>query len=132
LKFNELPSEGYSGVVPVFPLPENDLFTGNFHERELAVWEEAWRAPQAAAWARESWRWPVIAEYCRLKMQVELDPKASAALVGQLHRFRDQIGLTPAGLRENGWSIVSDEVAEKRAEKDASVPVRRLRAVGGK
>jgi hypothetical protein len=148
LKLGELPSEGFSGEVPAFVLPKIARFdweyddgkrfkvlavelTEAFRERELAVWAECWRMPQAEAWSRESWRWPTVAEFCRLKTVVELEPDANASLVAQLHRFRDQIGLTPAGLRENGWAIVSDEVAEKRAEKQSPAPVRRLRAVGG-
>lgn len=125
-----LPSGGFTGRVPEFPLPENDLFTGNFRDRELEIWAEAWRAPQAVAWFQESWRWPVVAEYCRLKMQVELDPKASAALVAQLHRYRDQLGLTPAGLKENGWAIAVVE-GEQEASEAPVAPVRRLRAVDG-
>lgn len=129
-----LPSEGYSGEPPEFPLQPIVLFTEYFEDRvkvkqrdeggtesfrgrEAEVWAEAWRTPQACAWSMESWRWPVVAEYCRLKAAVEFDPTASAALVAQLHRYRDQIGLTPAGLRENGWAVAADEVASKRAEK---------------
>lgn len=116
LKFDALPSEGYKKEPPPFPLGQSvtDGLTG---ERELEVWAEAWRTPQACAWAVQSWRWPVIGEYCRLKAVVEISPAASAALVGQLHRYRDQIGLTPAGLKENGWAIAVDEVAARAAEK---------------
>jgi hypothetical protein len=66
-----------------------------------------------------------------LKTVVEFAPSASAALVGQLHRYRDQIGLTPAGMKENGWAIAADEVGVKRDEKPVEpvAPVRRLRAV---
>jgi hypothetical protein len=80
-----------------------------------------------------------VAEYCRLKVTVELDPGSNAALVGQLHRYREQIGLTPAGLRLNGWQIARDEVGARRVEKpEASNPSggrmsareRRLKAVG--
>ncbi|WP_201788504.1 hypothetical protein [Rathayibacter sp. VKM Ac-2630] len=107
--------------------------TESFRERELAVWADAWSTPQACAWSMQSWRWQTVAEYCRIKTAVELDPDASAALVGQLHRFRDQIGFTPAGLRENGWAIAVDEVAEKRDAPKAvtAAPSRRLRAVDG-
>lgn len=110
--------------------------TESFRDREAQVWAEAWRTPQACAWSMQSWRWPIVAEYCRLKTVVELDPSASAALVGQLHRYRDQIGLTPAGLRENGWAIAVDEVGAKREQQrdepvsDVPRPARRLRAVG--
>jgi hypothetical protein len=44
---------------------------------------------------------------------------ATAADKNSLHRFADQIGLTPAGLRENGWKIAADQLAEKRAERAA-------------
>ena len=124
-----LPNEGYRGAVPEFPLGDGP---DDVSMRELAVWAEAWRTPQAAAWAREPWRWPMIAEYCRLKATVEANPGANAALVGHLHRYRDQIGLTPAGLKENGWAIARDEVGERRSEAGESkaeneAPVRRLR-----
>jgi hypothetical protein len=135
--------------VPEFPLPsafryrweyedkrryqvlDEDLSEA-YRDREVATWEQAWTTPQAAAWAGEAWRWPIIAEYCRLKTIVELDADSNASLVGQLHRYRDQIGLTPAGLKENGWTIATDEVAAKRVERvdePREAPKRRLRAV---
>lgn len=145
-----LPSEGFTGVVPEFPLQPIVLFTEyfvdkvkvkerddeeteSFRSREADIWAEAWTTPQACAWSMESWRWPIVGEYCRLKTVIEFDPSASAALVGQLHRYRDQLGLTPAGLKDNGWAISVDEVAGKRDEKTAevAVPTRRLRALSG-
>lgn len=140
-------------MVPEFLLPEmrryvfvmdedgkrtrqfDEESTQEFRSRELEVWVESWRTPQASAWARESWRWPIIAEYARLKTVVEREPDANAALVGQMHRFRDQIGLTPAGLKENGWMIAADEVAEQRESRaepaERPAPTRRLRVVSG-
>lgn len=145
-----LPSEGFRGDVPEFPLQPIVLFTEyfvdklkvkerdddkteSFREREADVWAEAWMTPQACAWSMQFWRWPIVGEYCRLKTIVEFDPSASAALVGQLHRYRDQLGLTPAGLKDNGWAIAADEVGAKRDEKPdvVDVPTRRLRAVPG-
>jgi hypothetical protein len=127
LKFMALPREGFRGDVPEFPLP-------NALGREVEVWESAWRTPQAAAWAVESWRWRTVALWVRVSVRVE-DPEAPAALLGHVHRFADQIGLTPAGMRENGWALADDEVQEKRDEKPAATsqaaPKRRLRAVGG-
>lgn len=123
LKFDQLPAEGYRGEFPEFGLP-------GATERELAVWEKLWRTPQAAAWAREPWRHSVVENYARWVVRSE-DPEASAAIMAQVHRLGDQLGLTPAGLRENGWSIVRDEVTPKRAERTApAAPARRLRAVG--
>ena len=145
-----LPSEGFRGDVPEFPLPRATRFeivfedkarlklsdakaTELYRSRELDVWAEAWSTPQACAWSMQSWRWTILAEYCRLKTIVEMDADASAALVGQLHRYRDQLGLTPAGLKDNGWAIAVDEVADKRDEKTVEVapPARRLRALSG-
>jgi len=149
LSLSALPAGGFDGEVPEFPLPTAKRYrweyedkrryqvfdadaTAEYRYREESVWEQAWTTPQAAAWARESWRWPIIAEYCRLKTIVELDADSNAALVGQLHRFRDQIGFTPAGLTQNGWAIAVDEVAVKREDRSEPVmPVRRLRAVDG-
>ena len=123
LKFDQLPAEGYDGEVPEFGLP-------GATPRELAVWEKLWRTPQAAAWAREPWRHSTVENYARWAVRSE-DPEASAAIMAQVHRLGDQLGLTPAGLRENGWVIARDEVTPKRAERSApSAPTRRLRAVG--
>ena len=123
-----LPNEGFSGPVPEFPLPAGD--DEALTARERAVWVEAWASPQACAWSQESWRWPTIAEFCRLKAIVESNPGANAALVAQLHRFRDQIGLTPAGLRENGWAIAPVEVSQVVSKKVGGGEIsRRLRAV---
>lgn len=144
-----LPAEGFRGEAPEFPLQPIVLFTEyfedrvkvkerddggteSFRSREADIWVEAWTTPQACVWAIQSWRWPIVAEYCRLKTVVEFDPSASAALVGQLHRYRDQIGLTPAGLKDNGWAIAADEVSAKRGSKPSELreaPKRRLRAV---
>lgn len=126
-----LPNEGYQGEPPDFPLsPGPDEVAGT----EVAIWRSAWTTPQAAAWSREPWRWPIVAEYCRLKAIVELDPGASAALVGQLHRYRDQIGLTPAGLKENGWAIAAAEIqpaTDSTPQRPARVSARdRISVVG--
>ena len=60
-------------------------------------------------------------------------PEAKAADKSTLHRYGDQMGLTPAGLKENGWAIARDEVAVKRAEAAPEPSTgkreRRLRAV---
>lgn len=137
LQFSALPNEGYKGEAPQWPLgtiAEDEL---GVHAREREVWAEAWTTPQAAAWAVEPWRWPIVAEYCRLKATVESAPGASAALVAQLHRYRDQIGLTPAGLKENGWQIATAEIVptddeDERPESKSTGRARdRLRSVSG-
>ena len=111
-----LPVDGYSGPVPKFPLPaDGDVKRA---AREKALWRDAWRSPQACAWSMEAWRTRIVAQYCRVAAVVELDPSASAALVAQLHRFRDQLGLTPAGLRDNGWRFADAPVELRPVVED--------------
>ena len=122
-----LPSEGYSGEVPVFPLPSPN-------DRELDVWESLWRTPQACAWSMQSWRWLNVADLVRLQVRGEAHdaPVNIATVVRQL---RADLGLTPAGLKENGWAIAVDETATKRAEKSTSSARKssrdRMKVVGG-
>jgi len=109
-----LPAHGYDGPVPDFPLPSPT-------SRELEVWESAWRTPQACAWSlpSEAWRARTVAMWVRLSVRCE-EPDAGAALLAQLHRFADQIGMTTAGLAEMGWKVAVDEVGAKAAEKAAA------------
>jgi hypothetical protein len=106
LSFDTLPAEGFSGLVPEFPLPDASV-------RELDVWAELWSTPQAAAWALESWRHRSVAMFARVSVRSE-DVGAPSSLLAQVHRFADQIGLTPAGLKENSWTIARDELASRR------------------
>lgn len=136
-----LPSEGHSGEVPDFPLPRTRVYRWEFEdkrkfqvyddeatelaaERECALWADLWSTPQACAWSIERWRWNTVAMYVRTFVICE-GSDATAADKGSLHRFADQIGLTPAGLKENGWAIARDETATKR---DAKRPARKTSA----
>lgn len=112
-----LPSEGYAGPVPDFPLP-------GLTTRESEVWADAWATPQACAWSlpSEAWRVRTVALWVRLSVRCEADD-APAALLGQLHRFADQIGMTTAGLAEMGWQVAVDQLGAKRAESE-SAPAR--------
>jgi hypothetical protein len=109
LVFTALPAEGYDGGAPEFPLPEC-----TYNETSLWLW--AWRQPQAAAWAKEPWRWPNVALWVRTFIKCAAED-AKAAEVNSLHRLADEIGMSTSGLRLNGWKIASDQLAEKRAEK---------------
>jgi len=103
LSFRALPAEGFQGIVPDMPFDDPSA-------RELDVWAELWRTPQAAAWIDEPWRWRTVAMYVRWSVRSEGD--VPAAFLGQVHRLGDQIGLTPAGLNENGWAIAPGEQAK--------------------
>jgi hypothetical protein len=128
-KVAALPAEGYAGPIPQWPLSYP-------HPRELHWWTWAWRTPQACAWAMPSqaWRAPIVAQWCRVFTRCE-DPQVIPGVLVQLHRLGDQIGLTTAGLREMGWAVAMDELAERR-EVPAPVgpvydPRGELKAQGG-
>ena len=137
IKLTALPSDGYDGDVPDWPLPGRAVYyfdaekvrhidgpaTEAVADRELELWAWAWSTPQAWAWSQpsESWRVMTVAMWVRTFVLCE-SSEATAADKGSLHRFADQIGMTPAGLRENGWAIATDEVGERRASKPAATP----------
>ena len=148
----QLPAAGRKGHAPAFPLPKIVRFitqlgesgkgvklpdTGmsdQFRKRELELWRALWKTPQAVAWEREPYRLPTIAKYCRIMASTEIEPDASAALLSRERELRQECGLSPDGLKANGWAIAPDQLAEKRAEKkvaaptaEKSQPVRRLR-----
>ena len=120
-----LPTDPFDGDVPDFPLADELA-------RESEVWAWAWKQPQAWAWSvpTERWRLRTIAMWVRLSVQCE-SPEVSASLIGQLHRFADQIGFTTAGLAEMGWRIV-DEPQKQSTTPSGDEPKqgRRLRSVG--
>lgn len=124
LKFFHLDPAGYKGAIPPFPLPAVTSSKGGSaagedddsadvqaleerNERELELWTWAWRTPQAIAWALEPWRWHGVAMWVRTAAICE-SAEAMAADKNSLHRFADQVGLTPAGLSENGWVVAVD------------------------
>ncbi|GIG27175.1 hypothetical protein [Cellulomonas denverensis] len=139
-----LPNEGYRGEAPDFPLPPAVVIFEYFEdkqkvrevdqgasesrrEREAELWEWAWRTPQAAAWARESWRWQTVAMWVRTSAICE-SPEATAADKNALHRFADQIGMTPAGLKENGWAIAAAEIEPQESAPAAEQPKKSSRS----
>lgn len=136
-KLTALPSSGFGGEPPAFPLPKREVFKKETDEignvslvfdaartkaveiREVELWSWAWTLPQACAWSMpsESWRLQTIAMWVRTFVLCE-GSDATAADKNSLHRFADQIGMTPAGLKENGWAISVDEVGARSREQD--------------
>lgn len=116
-----LPAEGYKGEAPEFPLPSGS-------DREAELWAWVWTLPQAAAWSVQPWRWHSVAMWVRTAVVCE-SREAMAADKNSLHRFADQIGLTPAGLKENGWRIAEDETAARRTPPARSSAKQRMQVV---
>ena len=149
IKLTALPAHGFDGDVPAWPLPNRAVYrwetedkrryqvldedaTEAVRDRELEMWAWVWSTPQAWAWSQpsEAWRLHTVAMWVRTYVLCE-SSEATAADKGSLHRFADQIGMTPAGLKENGWAIAVDEIGERAAERDRRPrPARRLRASG--
>lgn len=111
-KLTALPA-AYDGPIPDFPLE-------GATDREVALWEEKWRGPHGAAWSQpsESWRIWDVALWVRTAVRCE-QPDANAALISNLHRLGDRVGLSTAGLAEMGWKVATDEVGERAAEKES-------------
>ncbi|MGB6246098.1 hypothetical protein [Gordonia sp. (in: high G+C Gram-positive bacteria)] len=103
VRAKKLPVGGYDGDFP----PLSQLLPDAV-DREGAVWADLWRTPQAGQWIKEEWRHRTVAMYVRWLVRAE-DPEATAATITAAQRLADQIGMTPAGLRENGWLIVADD-----------------------
>ena len=114
-----LPREGFAGEPPAWPLL-------NPTERELEVWAQTWALPQGAAWSSEPWRWRTVAQWVRLSVRME-SPVSIPGLGTLVLRLQDEIGLTVAGLKHNGWAISRDEVQLKRDEGEAAPEPRRSR-----
>lgn len=121
----KLPVGGYDGDFPAL----FEVLPGGT-EREGQVWATLWKTPQASQWARERWRWPTVAMYVRMIVRSE-DPEASAATVNAAQRLADQIGMTPAGLKENGWLIVADDSAVDHDQQRKQHAVQRAGRTNG-
>ena len=121
-----LPIEGFDGEAPVFPLP-------GVSERELEVWAREWRAPVAFWWSMRPDLWADVALYVRFSVCIESGEAKGTDINGYL-RIKDQIGRSPAGLKENGLQDCRRAFSrgglsagvERDGHQDAAVQWRRL------
>ena len=100
-----LPAEGFSGEVPVCPLPD-------MSDAELGLWVALWKKPQAAMWARMGLDYEVAA-YVRAFLE-SIQPEASAGLKTAVLRMAAEIGLSLPGMHSLRWKLGADELAAKR------------------
>lgn len=91
-----LPGEGYRGELPEWPLY-------SFHPRELVIWADLWRKPQAVMWAALGMTYEV-ALFVRNLAAAEA-PGSTAADQVVVLRYFDSLGLTVAGLARHRWRI---------------------------
>lgn len=128
--------------VPDWPLAGLVLTDGDdeegrtaaaLHRRELEVWAELWRTPQATAWHRLGWT-SEVALYVRLMVVAERT--ANTKSLAEARMWSDRLGLNPAAMLRNRWRVATDEVAQVRESRKAPAgrggSVReRLKAVNG-
>ncbi|MEO3922999.1 hypothetical protein ABGB07_03835 [Micromonosporaceae bacterium B7E4] len=93
---------------------------------EASLWRDLWKLPQAVEWARLGWMRDV-AQYVRHKVLAELGDLDSAK---EARQWSDRLGLTPLAMLRLRWKIATDEVAEKRQQKESTSARGRIRAVG--
>lgn len=108
LSLTALPSEGYQETAPAL-----EDFLTEPTARQVALWSQLWRTPQACAWAKQAWRWPIVADLVMYRARADADD-APASLATAVRQLRDDLGLSEAGLKANGWAIAEDETAERR------------------
>ena len=97
MEFTSLPAEGPDVAVPAWPLSPRAT------RRENAIWAREWARPQAVMWQRYGLE-TEVAIYVRMLRGAE-KPGVTAAILGEVRRRSDALGLTVAGLRANRWLI---------------------------
>lgn len=112
-----LPSGGFQGDIPEFPLPA--AADADVTDTESSLWSLLWRKPQAAMWAKLGMEFEVAA-YVRAFLE-SVQPEASAGLKNAVLRMSGEIGLSLPGMHSMRWKFSEDEIAAKRS---AAAPVR--------
>lgn len=127
--WTDLPAEGRKGKTPAFPL---DAPT----KRELQLWAEEWKRPQAIEWERNG-QFLEVALFVRTFAGAE-SPKATAAERTLVRQQMDALGISLPGLLRNRWRILPVEPVEKPtapraapARRSTGTARQRLRAVNG-
>lgn len=109
-----LPAGGYQGRIPGLNrfLPEPTA-------RHRQLWKELWSYPQACVWINEPWRHPVVAELVRLMAMTE-QSECAVGVWSAIRQRRDDLGLSTAGRRQEGWEIVSGVALSAPTDGDES------------
>lgn len=101
---------------------------------EETVWAEAWRSPQALAWASRVGWYRDVAQYVRHKVLAEMGSMDDAK---EARQWSDRLGLNPSALLRNRWRIVASEepraaaAAKPSAVKPKSSARARFQSISG-
>lgn len=103
-----LPAAGFVGDVPGWPFEPDNQF-------ELDMWSSLWRKPQAVMWDRLGLA-DQVAAYVRAYVE-SVAVEASSSLKTAVLRMETELGISVAGMRQNGWLIedVRPAVSEQPA-----------------
>jgi hypothetical protein len=115
--------EGRKGRTPKWPLERHS-------SRELVLWKQEWKRPQAVEWERNG-QFYEVAMYVRAAVFVEqgIDVKAADRTV--VIRMMDALGLTIPGMRANRWVIAATEDAAGQPVRTQASSRERLKVVSG-
>lgn len=108
-----LPAEGRTGPTPEWPLTDPTA-------RELELWQQLWRKPQALLWERNG-QHHEVAMYCRRFAAAEL-PDAPVALGTLVRQMMDSLLLTIPAMRS-----ARVRIAEAQEQDADATPTRRKR-----
>lgn len=111
-----LPAHGYRGRVPGL-----NQFLPKPTRRHRELWKEFWAYPQACIWVKERWRYPVVAELVRLMVLTE-QAECPVGVWSAIRQRRDDLGLSTAGRRQEGWEIVAGVSLGAPAEPGSPSP----------
>ena len=91
-----LPAAGFEGDAPGWPFEPSSQF-------ELDMWSAMWRKPQAFMWDRLGLA-DQVAAYVRAYVE-SVAPEAGSSLKTAVLRMETELGISVAGMRQNGWLI---------------------------
>lgn len=128
LTYNEaewtvLPAAGRDGDTPAWPLAQ-------VRPRELELWLEEWKRPQAVMWERQGQELEV-ALYVRSVVAAE-NHEASTAARTLVKQLMEALGISVPGLLRNRWRIAPAPATDAGAAPVAATSSRaRLAVVPG-
>lgn len=100
-----LPAEGFTGVVPSFPLAEALTV-------EVELWDELWRKPQAVMWDRLGLKFQV-AMYVRTFLEAATAGAVNGLKTAAL-RMEAELGLSMPAMNSLHWRFAEDELSARR------------------
>lgn len=90
--------ESFDGEVPGWPFEPNQF--------ELDMWRDIWTRPQAYMWSKLGLQ-DQVAAYVRAYLE-SVQPEAKSTLKTAVLRMETELGISIAGMRQNGWRVALD------------------------